>query len=549
MNLKKNEKLYLEQLLADMGKPLRNKGYKLYAEGGCTFVGYDDITHDYEFYVSGNIEPHYQVIISLGETKPGMWFIEDTFSCDCLYFEENLECKHVAAALFYLAVSKPNLSLGSDHVAKKNDKPIVLQCHPQDPHDILEKINFKKDSLNFYPHLKNAEIGKEHIRYLLTNSYYEYELTVRTREDGLIFETNNKSKPMLSSLLHWFHHRIERHPKDLAYLTPEGRNDALQQVLKDHNIPVEKVRTNEVLKIVFAKDDFYIVPYGELDGLYQPEAVIGKLHTDLIAKNRSWTEGHYLEEENDPEYGKYNAGFVVHWNRYSRQLEGIYPILAKGSKHEPHELKVKFDWLSSPKDPRLSQKGDLTEVFLHLKNIHDLLGKLKVETQRLALHQYLDDFFEATMDYPFYLMERYFYEKEKPRKMDLNPLKRCRGRLYFHMSKETLSYSLQPVIEVGEQSYFLKDIKEKADLLDDFVILEEKQLVLLDSPKDITALKSFWEHPIIRYTEASKPEIEEKLLKELAVDYPFHFGNNMMTKEEVSTKPLRQVIFPKCRSL
>ena len=110
MELNKRENLYLDQLIADMDKSLRNKGYKLYAEGGCRFAGYDHMSNEYQFFVDGNIQFHYEVTINLGEVKTGMWFIEDIFSCGCAYFEENLACEHVVAALFYLAVSKPTSS-------------------------------------------------------------------------------------------------------------------------------------------------------------------------------------------------------------------------------------------------------------------------------------------------------------------------------------------------------------------------------------------------------------------------------------------------------
>src|SRR5690606_16900661 len=83
--------------------------------------------------------------------------------------------------------------------------------------------------------------------------------------------------------------------------------------------------------------------------------------------------------------------------------------------------------------------------------------------------------------------------------------------------------------------------KEKIDLLDLFILLEDKQLVLLDSPKEITALQSFWTYPIIRYTDANKTHIEENLIQGLAADYPVHFENGMIKKEEISGAPSKQI--------
>src|SRR5690606_21892191 len=128
------------------------------------------------------------------------------------------------------------------------------------------------------------------------NNYQNYVLTVRAGEDRLTFEANKQGQPMLHSMLHWFHQRVEKYPKDLVFLTQAGRDGALQQVLDEHLIPAEKVKINEVLKIVYLKDEFQIVPYGELEGLYLPETKGSLFYQDLIHKNRHLAEGRHLGE-------------------------------------------------------------------------------------------------------------------------------------------------------------------------------------------------------------------------------------------------------------
>src|SRR5690606_18732403 len=127
-------------------------------------------------------------------------------------------------------------------------------------------------------------------------------------------------------------------------------------------------------------------------------------------------------------------------------------------------------------------------------------------------------------------------------KMDLRPVKWQKGCLSFHVNKEALTYSLQPLLEIEGKRHFLKDIKENAVLLNDgFILLEESKLVLLSSPKEISALKSFWDIPIIRYSETNKSQVEKKLIQGLAADYPFHFDKGMIKKKEILTQPLRQI--------
>src|SRR5690606_28303173 len=148
--------------------------------------------------------------------------------------------------------------------------------------------------------------------------------------------------------------------------------------------------------------------------------------------------------------------------------------------------------------------------------INDLLNKSRNESNKLLIHQYVNGLFETYSGFPIFLMQRYIHDHDKPRKSDLQQIEIDRGSVHFRVNKEAFSYTLLPVLEVGEQQHPLKDIKEKLVLLDLFIVLEDKQLVLLNSPKEITALRSFWEYPIIRYTDANKSQIEENLIQGLA---------------------------------
>src|SRR5690554_6621818 len=365
MKLKNSEKRYLELLLSELDKPLRNKGYKIFALGGCNFMGFHSETREYEFRVEGNVQPFYEVFVAVPDGSIE-WSVEDPFDCGCPYYLENFECKHVAAALYFLMASKPGFGPRDNQVNKQGsvlekDGPVVLLCDPHDPADIQAKIDFKLGTQTFFPQLSKVDLGKDHLQYTLSYNYNDYPLLVRAEKQGLVFETNPKGKSLFGRLLDWFHRRIEKYPRDLIFLTQESRTRELQRILDDHQVPPEKVRPEEVLKIVFSRDEFQIFPHGELEGLYHPDGLVQFFEEELIQKNRSRTNGDYLEEESHPEHGKFNVGFVFHWNRYSRKLEWVYPIMGKGSKHQPDEIKVKLALLESPHDPLLNRKHNNLE--------------------------------------------------------------------------------------------------------------------------------------------------------------------------------------------
>jgi superfamily II DNA or RNA helicase len=548
MGLQFSEKRRIEELFGMLDRPLKNKGYNIYAGGGCRFLKYNIELKEYEFLVEGNVEPNYFVSINLEkiEYEDFRDGTDEPFSCDCIYFRENEACKHLAAALYYISAPKhandlQPISKTQPERPVQSIEPIVLACDPNIPQDILEKVNFDQGATNFYPSSVTAEVGPDQITYFLSHNYYQYELKVRAEKDKIILEPNNKDQYMVQNLLDWFQKRIKRHPQDLRYLTHEGQVREMQKVLNHHDIHLGNTPPHEVFNLDFQDGDFFISAHGILEGLYHPEGVADVFEQNLIRKNRHLAEGTFLEEESDPENGKYNAGFAIQLNSYTHKVDGIHPILAKGSKNEPHKLKVKFDWLSSPHDPLLSRKDHLPELFLQIKRLNDLLDKLKTEAQKLTLFGDFHDFFEQAADYPVFLLNGYADPYYKPKKNDLSEVEICRAKLSFHIKKDPLTYSLQPVLELGEQQAFLKDIKEKLVLIDLFLIKEERQLILLDSPKEIAAIQSFWDYPIVRYTDKNKSQMEEKLIKALADDYTIYFENGMIKKEEISGKAAKQI--------
>src|SRR5690606_18661667 len=103
------------------------------------------------------------------------------------------------------------------------------------------KINFKQGVKTFFPQLIRAELGKDQIKYFLTYSYYDYELSVRADRHQLVFQTNTKGEALFDQLLDWFQRRIEKYPHDLVFLTQEGRAEELRRALEYHKITTDKV--------------------------------------------------------------------------------------------------------------------------------------------------------------------------------------------------------------------------------------------------------------------------------------------------------------------
>ena len=117
MSLPREHKSQLAKIKSYLDPVLLNRGYTIFRDEKVDFIYYDQSEETYSFEVEGNTEPFYSVTICLDysvlyQFRSGRGYIQfsddadnNPIDCFCPYFEENLQCKHVAAAVYFLELT------------------------------------------------------------------------------------------------------------------------------------------------------------------------------------------------------------------------------------------------------------------------------------------------------------------------------------------------------------------------------------------------------------------------------------------------------------
>ncbi len=205
MKLKAGEKNQLNQYLDEIDFQISDRGYEIFDSGGCEYVQYLKEENGHQFSVLGNIEPYYEVFIFLQNIfEPSLWdwgndsFELENYECDCIFFEENHQCKHVAAAIHFLIENgKAKKSTISTPAGKKSktDLPLSIECNPASPEDFLNKLGKHAKGLTYSLQLDSVELEENTIFYFLSDYGHQYELSKAIIGEGesILSELNKES--------------------------------------------------------------------------------------------------------------------------------------------------------------------------------------------------------------------------------------------------------------------------------------------------------------------------------------------------------------------
>ena len=238
MPLSKSEIHHIEVLLADFDRIFRQRGLILYKEGAVKYEFFDEEFQSFQFKVRGNIEPHYDVNIKLNGLPLPDFFSEyedEPFTCTCLAFEEEGECKHVAAALHFMLANKKSDFKKYTLVVPLNPEkpqeisfPIEIPCSEEDLQRLHELIPVAPKTPLYETYLRQVDFLENGLRYIVDG--YNFKATVEVSYiDGKIIINGNHKKPhLIKQTLKWVQERLARYNNwDAHYLTQKQRNDSI----------------------------------------------------------------------------------------------------------------------------------------------------------------------------------------------------------------------------------------------------------------------------------------------------------------------------------
>lgn len=540
MSLPFLHKSQLDKLKSFVNPVLLNRGYSIYRDEKVEFVYYDPDEETYFFEVEGNLEPYYSVRICLEYTMLNEFFSsksDNPFSgnvdqnpvdCICPYFSENRQCKHVAAAIYFVALTKgvdyrkdkpagltipePNPFVKTKREKKDLSFPIKIACSENEIPQLGKKIDSEPGKF-IYENLYRADLSDSEITYVVDINGQRHLLRVGYDGQQVIIDGDYQRKILVRTGLEWLKKRFSQPDLgDLRYLSPGQRKKAAEEQLAKWRLQDQVADPLTAFEFLFWEGELGMFPAGPIRGLYNIDALSQLFKKEGIRSQKKADQ--LLPEVNDSELGQYNPGlaFVL---SHDGAIHGVFAFMAKGSKNRPAELSVKFTKIEDPFDPRLANNEGMDRVIIAIDKINQAISKKKTEKLGILFKEFLAEVEGYSLFN--YQAPVYEYQKGKIKKKHFGaPLQVRSARLTMRIRRSGTIYEVAPIFRTEADSIELESEKSKLIITPAFVIWEDRHLLVFQNQKALDTLKLLLNYPVFHFLEKDVEEYIHKIIVPLA---------------------------------
>ncbi|SFT90346.1 Superfamily II DNA or RNA helicase, SNF2 family [Algoriphagus locisalis] len=549
MALSRSEARVLGDLLESFDEKIFNRGEKLFEQDHVRFLSLDIPSKTYAFSVQGSGGYPYRVDICLDEALIQYGYdIGSDFesSCDCVYYEENFTCKHVAAAALFLdyndEVDFRQLSnkrtifppkTKKVEAKKKSIFPISLLCTEDELDSVKDRLPENVSPLR-YADVRTIELVENGFVYDLNLFGHPTKITCMfdSIHEEVVFTCSDKTSFIEEQGLAWLNfHYSDSKTIDLKLLTVNQRQKAKQAKLADLGLLDEVKDPFSALELKFVDRSIRFVYSGELCGM-KDVVTLGKGFREFTADAMPSIDfGHLAHRKDAKELGLYNVAFLLSISSEG-QLMKITPFIAKGKKNDPDGFHVRFEELQDADDLRLARSEGLGQMLVEVQRMKALVENRKHD----VLHSVFNDFIQLVgKRYPIHRSHGYLYGYEKFHKNHIKEQLDFRyADLEFSLVREKSIFELQGWLIVGEERLNLIEIKDL--VISEVFAVWNQDIVLLFEDRNTLALLDFWYAFLpTKFPESKFQEFSEHLIKPLVKVAKFSDETGMINERDAAT--------------
>ncbi|WP_339924512.1 SNF2-related protein [uncultured Cyclobacterium sp.] len=528
MPLERTQLKTLRYLKNELPPELIKRGKLLLNQGEVTFDFYDEELETFYFLVKGNVEPYYQVFIDLMDNdwvKDEEFFDEEPFDCNCVYYMENFECKHVAAALLYLDTNKdkeyasesnkdfnPVQEISSEVgppilTEKKLNFPLVIPCGQHEIPSLSEKMTMVPD-ISVQAWLNNIIILKNGFHYEVEIQGRLHDLSVEYSSGNITINGFNKLEHQVRLGLQWLKMRFKNPQiKELTFLNTAQREQAMKEYLIRFGLQDQIKDPLKALSFVYSEGEVILIPKGPIRGFYDVDRVSKSMEQNLFAPFRDADEK-LTATGTSSEWGLYNAAFAL-VKDYRGKFEKILPFMAKGSKNDPKALKVKFTLLEDPDDIRLGNNPDLESILMVANRLNMALKTKDFQ----IIHALFGEFLRLASEYSLFAFQGNGRDTLYPKKSNFKqPIQVLNAKLVLKIQKEGLLYDVLVILKSNEQEFLLEEISDQLESNSTYVTLLNQSLFYLRTPMEMKVLEFLRDFPVLQVVERELDDLVNKIL-------------------------------------
>jgi len=529
MPLTTDQQKILRRFKRDLDPYVMEKGRILYHQGKVTFDFYDEKSETFYFLVKGNIEPHYQVFIQVSEIfleVDPFFFQDEPMDCTCVYFQENLECKHVAASLHFLEENKSKafnheaeaaMPLFSDLPKKENSKfeprnkltfPIEIPCEPADIPKLADKMTMVPDK-RVEGWLRDISFRTNGYDYYLDILGVRHKLTVEYVDGKIVLNGLFDKEYLIILGLQWLKSRYRQTDLvELNYLSSAQRVTAMKSYLKRFGLEDQITDPSKAFMLEYSEGQVLMIPVGPLRGFFHLENLAKNMEENLFAYIGSAEERLLEREATTSEWGQYHAAFALVLD-YRDEFEMILPFMAKGNKNDPKSLKVKFTVLEDPHDMRLGNNPNLEQIMLAVNRVNHAIKK----KGPIDIHSLFGEFLQLASDYRLFVFQGESYELKSLKKKHFEePLLIMPANLGLKIRKEGIMYGVSVIVKTGHLEFLLEDLLDDLEINQTYITHLDKVLFYFRNPQDIEVLEFLMDFPFVQVLEKEVDKFVKSIL-------------------------------------
>ncbi|MEX2513985.1 MAG: SNF2-related protein [Cyclobacteriaceae bacterium] len=557
MGLSNFHRSQISKIKSGLAPQLLNRGFSIFKDKKVDFIYLDAAIEEYYFEVEGILEPFYPVSICLDPMAlhpsgvKGIYeFSSNTdknpIDCSCPYFIENQQCKHVAAAIYFLEMTKdinyeafppPWMKNLAPQEREKFITPIdepsfpmVIPCTEEEIPSIGKKIKVTPASF-IEGRIYRTELSENGIAYHVDIFGQPHFINMHFDGQNIVLNGDYQRKHLIRTGLEWLKKRFSK-PElgDLNYLTLGQRRAAIEAQLKAWGLEEQIQEPMKAFEFLFQGGQVRMIPAGPVRGLYPIDTLSEKLSREGLP-----TQDQLISDTDSKEFGQYNPGFALVLDQFGSFVD-ILPFMAKGSKNRPTEYAVKFTKIEDPFDLRLKTNSGMDKILFTIDKVNKAIKKKDTE----YLFSHFREFLATSETYPLltYQVHLYQYEKGKMQKKYFKgPLQPIQGKVTVSIRKSGGIYEVVPMIRTKEGSFDIE--KEKNNLMITSVFaLKGENLLTFATKGTLETLKRLMDYPVMHFLEKDVENFIQKVLIPLSKNVEIMDESGLF--KEAENSPLLQ---------
>ncbi|MEQ8474365.1 MAG: SNF2-related protein [Marinoscillum sp.] len=538
----------IDRQIGELPSVIKNRGQAIYNASWVEATYFDVGKEAFEFEVNGKIESYYHVTLDFS--------LAHVASCECVYYHNEGDCKHIAACLYYVKIH-----LGAEeyeHAVSRKKIQQPIRVEPKDgiidPETLLSPLiaPYRKDDYDY-----TVSLHEDELKVLLSSKWsfmaqQEVVAGVKWKDGAYWLACSDKTCNDNCNHIQWLVAYILRFRT--RNLLQDLRREEFDQRNEDYvfqsGVSLHKgERIEDLLDTYVIGEELRLYPKGRLQGLTQVDKIARFLQEDVLGQisrlqqKEELLVGGLPEEADDRRI----PAFVWALNTEQNTLARVVGVKGKPNK-AMNKISSHLQVLNNPGDKSLEEGFHVQDAFYGKEKINSISVQDKQRQQISELFRLLNDFFNASSNVLHYMHridgELFGVSAQDFKLSEIKPLTDLERevRLKFRLYQEGELFTLKAYLDTTNHG--LLEVGKDMELFDQMLVLYKgSNLYLINSMKEAKALSGLFHQSVYRTSSKGLSVFIEQIVQPIAAQFPVDIEDGTPNVLYSDMKPIEQRLY------